>query len=53
MSDHEVVELEPYTVRPSMAVCSECGSKLTLIIWGEGIDSSIECEGCGAKDIYR
>lgn len=53
--EYEVVEYDPFTVEPSMAICSECGSQLQLRIWGEGIDSSIWCPGdnCDEEDIYR
>jgi predicted RNA-binding Zn-ribbon protein involved in translation (DUF1610 family) len=53
MSDYEMIKESPYTVRPSMAVCSECGGQLRLTVWSEGIDSSIKCEDCGEEDIYR
>lgn len=55
MGDYDVVDSEGgcFIVHPSMAVCSECGEQLELTIWGEGIDSGIECTGCDERDIYR
>lgn len=40
---------------PDFAVCADCGGQLTLLVWGEGIDSSIECttDDCENKEIYR
>lgn len=38
---------------PNFAVCSECNGQLKIVIWGEGIDSSIECKNCGKKERYR
>lgn len=55
MGDFEFVDSPgtALTVLPSMAVCSDCGGQLELTVWGDGIDSSIECRECGAEDIYR
>lgn len=38
---------------PSFVECSHCGEDVLLIVWGEGIDSSIECTQCGNKETYR
>lgn len=40
-------------VTPGFVECSLCGGDVWLTVWGEGIDSSIECVDCGEKNIYR
>ena len=44
----------PMRLRSAFLCCPYCGDEdVTLTVWGEGIDSSIECHECGEKEIYR
>ena len=44
----------PMKLRSAFLCCPYCGDEdVTLTVWGEGIDSSIECAACGEMEIYR
>lgn len=38
---------------PPFATCGDCDSQLQIRVWGEGVDSEIECTECDNKEIYR
>jgi hypothetical protein len=53
---HDPDVIDHLLVQSAFLACPDCGSEdVHLRVWGEGIDSSIECNerGCGAQEVYR
>ena len=38
---------------PPFAECADCGGDIRIVVWGEGIDSEVQCVDCDNSTGYR